>query len=83
LIECLELFCVAYKPVKVWEIKVEVHEEYDDEFVESRYIDSGQKALQILINAVEFKFGESGEDKGCGQMQRSACWVGARSRGTK
>jgi len=68
--------------VKLWKVKVEVHEEYDGEVVEKRGIDSDQEVLQILTNTFESKFGESREDKTCGWGQRSACWVGARSRGT-
>jgi len=66
-VECLELFGVTYKPVKLWEVIVEIHEEYDEELVENRGINSGQKVLQILINTSETKFGESGEDKACGR----------------
>jgi len=80
---CPEHLGVADKPVKLWEVKVEVHEKRDAEVVEKRGIDSGQKVLQIHINASESKSGESGKDKACGRKQKSACWVGARSRGTE
>jgi len=63
----VELSCVTYKPVKLWDVKVAVHEKYDVEVVEKRGVDSGQKDLQILIRAFECKFGESGEDKACGR----------------
>jgi len=59
------------------------HEKCDVEVVEKRGIELSKKVLQILMNAVEYKFGESGEDKACGRRQRSACWVGARSRRTE
>jgi len=51
--------------VKLWDVRVEVHEveECDGEVVKKRGIDSGQKVLQILISAFERNFGESGEDK--------------------
>jgi len=64
---CLELFCVTDKPVKLGEVKVEVHEKVDVEVAEKRGIDSGQKVLQILINTSEYKFSESGEDRACGR----------------
>jgi len=82
-VKCLEIFRVTYKPAKLWDVKVEVLEEYDAEVVEKRGIDSSQKVLQILINAFEYKFGESGEDKACGRRQVLACCVGERPRGTK
>src|SRR5712672_3876386 len=82
-VECLELFCVIYEPVKLWDVKVEVHEECDGEVIEKWGIDSGQKVLQILINAFECESGESGDDKARGWRQRPACWVGARSRETE
>jgi len=53
--------------MKLWDVKVEVHEEYDAEVVEKRGIYSGQKVLQVFINTFEYKFGESGEDKACGR----------------
>jgi len=74
------MFCVTYKPVKLWDTKVEGLEEHDEEAVEKRGIDSGQKVLQIRINASEHKVGESGEDKAWGWRRRSACWVGERLR---
>src|SRR5712671_2210410 len=79
--ECVEHLCVIDKPVKLRDIKLEVHEECDVEVVDKRGIDSGQKVLQILINAFEPKFGESGEDKACERVQKSAGRVGARLRG--
>src|SRR5712671_754282 len=81
MVECLERFRVTDKPVKLWDVEVEVHEKYDVEVVEKRGVDSGQEVFQILINTFEYKSGESGEDKACERRQRSACWVGARSRG--
>jgi len=69
--------------VKLGEVKVEVHEKVDVEVAEKRGIDSGQKVLQILINTLECKLGESGKDKACGRRRKSACWVGPRSRGTE
>ena len=75
---CPELLCVGDEPVKLWDIKIGVHEKFDVEVVEKRDIDSGQKVLQIPINATEFKFGESGVDKTCGRRQRSACWIWGR-----
>jgi len=80
---CPELLCVGDEPVKLWDVKVEVHEKYDVEVVKKRGIDLGQKVLQILINAFERKVGESRGDKACGRRQRSAFWIGARSRGTE
>src|SRR5712671_72330 len=82
-VECFELFCVTYKPVKLWDVKVEVHEKHDVQAVEKRGIDPGQKALQILINTFKCKSGESGEGKTRGRRQMSGGWVGARSRGTE
>jgi len=38
-----------------------VHREYGEEVIEIRSIDSGQKVLQILMNAYEGKSGESRE----------------------
>ena len=52
------------------------------EVVEKRGMDSGQK-VQILINAFERESAENGEDKACVRRERSACWVGARLRGTE
>jgi len=74
---------VTDEPVKLWDVKVEVHEKRNIEVLKKRGIDSGQKVLQIFINASEKKFGESWEDKACGRRQRSACSVGSRSRGTE
>jgi len=52
-VEFIEL-CMTDEPVKLWDVKiVEVHEEFDEEVVEKRDIDSGQKVLQILANALE------------------------------
>jgi len=65
----------------LWEVKVEVHEKCGVKVVEKRGIGSGQKVLQIFMNTFECKSGERGKDKACGRRQRSACWVGARSRG--
>jgi len=79
----LELFCVAYKSVKLWDAKVDVQGKCDAEIVEKGGIDPGQKVLRILINTLERKFDESGEDKTCGWRERSARWVGARLRGTE
>ena len=79
-VECLELLCVTDEPVKLWDVKVEVHGKYDVEVVEKRDIDSGQKVLQILMNASAHKFGESGEKKTCGRRPRSACCVGTKSK---
>jgi len=64
-VECLQLFCVTYKPGKLWDVKVEVHEECGLEDVDKRGIDLGKKVLQIIITAFECKFGESGENKAC------------------
>jgi hypothetical protein len=33
------------EPVKLWDVKVEIREEFDVEVVETRGIDSGQKVL--------------------------------------
>jgi len=77
------LLCVTDEPVKLLDVKVEVHERYEVEVVEKRGIDSDQKVLQILINTFECKFGESGEDKACERRERSACWVRARLGGTE
>jgi len=82
-VECLEPFCVTYKPAKLWDIEVEVHEKYDVEAIEKRGIDSGQEVLQTLMNAFKCEFVENGEGKPCGWRQRSVCCVGARSRGTE
>jgi len=71
---------VTYKPVKLWDIKVVVRENFDEEVAEKRGTDWDQKVLQIPISTFECKSGESGEDKACGQRQRSACWVEARLR---
>jgi len=51
----------------LWDIEVEVHEKYDVEAIEKRGIDSGQKALQILMNAFEGEFVENGDGKACGR----------------
>jgi len=66
-VECLEPFCLTYKPAKLWDIEVEVHEKYDVEAIEKRGIDSGQKALQILMNAFEGEFVENGDGKAWGR----------------
>jgi len=79
-VEYLELLYVTDELVKLWDVKVEVHKEYDAEVVEKRGIDSGhcQKVLQILVNTYENKFGESGEGKAHRRRQRSAFRIGAR-----
>jgi len=66
-VECLEPFCVTDKPAKLWDIEVEVHEKCDVEAIEKRCIDSGQKVLQIFMNAFECEFDENGEGKACGR----------------
>ena len=81
MVACLELFCVAYKPVKLWDVKVDIHVKCDVEFVEKRDVDLGQKDLQIFFITVECKFGESGEDKACGRRERSAFRVRENLRG--
>jgi hypothetical protein len=58
---------VTYKPVKLRDVKVEVHEEYDADPVDMRGINLGQKVLQILIDASEHKVDESGENKASGR----------------
>jgi len=80
-VECLESLRMTDEPVKLWDVKVEVHEEFDVEVVEMGGIDLGQKVLRILINAFEVESSESGKDKACGRRQRLAFWVGARLRG--
>jgi len=82
-VEYLEPCYVSYKPVKLWDVKGEISEEYDVEAVEKRGIDWGQKVLQILISTLECQFGESREDNACGSRQKSAWWAAARSRGTE
>jgi len=82
-IECLELFCVTDEPVKLWDVKIEVHEKENVEVVEKRSIDPDQEVLQILVSAYEYRFSESGEGKTCRGRQRSACRVGTRSRGAE
>jgi len=71
-VECLELFCVAHKPAKLWDVKDVIREQRGVEVVEKGSIDSGKEYLQIIMSAFEPKFGENGEDKACGRRQRSA-----------
>jgi len=62
-IECLECFCMSDEPVKLGDIKIEVHEEYYAEGVMKRGVESGHKILQVLVNALKFELGESGGDR--------------------
>jgi len=63
---------MANEPLKLWNVRVEVHGGCDVEVVEKRGMDSGQK-VQILINAFERESAENGEDKACVRRERSAC----------
>jgi len=81
LIVPLGLFQVTDEPVKLWDVKHEVHEEIYCEVVESRGINLGYEFLQVLVSAVELQRRESGEDRAGEGGRTSALWVWARSRG--
>jgi len=73
---------VTYEPGKLSDFEVEVHEKCDLEVAEKRGINLSHEVFQVLVNALEFKFGKSRKDEAYEWRLRSACWVRKKSRGT-
>ena len=78
----LEYFRAAEKVSEWWGVKCQLIEEFYENYVDERSIDSGHGILQVLAVAFEVKLRESGEDNAYERRRTSAFSVGTGSRGS-